>query len=203
MASASCSRAVCKLVLAAVDCCARDEVCSCAARKRSTVARASVVVIDSGNAATVLDVLKVLEVITVASGARSVVVTTIGRTVVVVVDVDVDVDDVVVVNVAGRVTMLAGELVVGETFRRSVVVVVRRDRTVVVDVVVAEGTTVAVGATVVEVVDVVDDVVTALVPPPDEGIGTLFVTDVAASVAASLPAESCTAFASSPPVGSV
>ena len=163
------------------------------------------VVVDSGNAATVLDVLKVLEVITVASGARSVVVTTIGRTVVVVVDVDVDVDvdDVVVVNVAGRVTMLAGELVVGETFRRSVVVVVRRDRTVVVDVVVAEGTTVAVGATVVEVVDVVDDVVTALVPPPDEGIGTLFVTDVAASVAASLPAESCTAFASSPPVGSV
>jgi len=176
-----------------------------------------VVVVDSGNAATVLDVLNDV------SGARGVVVTTIGRTVVVVVvdDVDdVDEVDVVVVTVAGLVTMLAGELVVGAMFWRSVVVVVRRDCAAEVDVVVAEGTTVDVGKTVVVdvvvVVEVVVDVVVVVVVVAEGtavdvgatvvvvvGVGTLFVTDVAASVAASLPAESCTAFTSFPTVGSV
>jgi AAHS family 4-hydroxybenzoate transporter-like MFS transporter len=78
----------------------------------------------------------------------------------------------------------------------------------VVDVV---GATVVdvVGATVVDVVGatVVNVVVVVVVPgsgdPPDDGAGTLFVTEVAANVAASLPAESCNAFVSLLPVGSV
>jgi hypothetical protein len=83
-----------------------------------------------------------------------------------------------------------------------IVVVVVRFTTVVV--VVLRGTVVplrtvaVVGATVVVVVavgaTVVDVVVVVVVPgsgdPPDDGAGTLFVTEVAANVAASLPAAS-------------
>jgi hypothetical protein len=88
----------------------------------------------------------------------------------------------------------------------TVVVVVLRGTVVTLRTVVA-----VVGATVVVVVavgaTVVDVVVVVVVPgsgdPPDDGAGTLFVTEVAANVAASLPAASCTAFVSLLPVGSV
>jgi hypothetical protein len=57
---------------------------------------------------------------------------------------------------------------------------------------------------VVVVVDEVDVVVPFVgAAPPELGCGTLFVTEVAESDAASLPAESCTAFASLLPDGSV
>ena len=116
---------------------------------------------------------------------------------------------------------VAVEVDVAELGRRAtvvdVVVVVRRGREIVVVVILPRvvGTT---AGTVDEVVVVVDVVVVDVVvpelgppdaPPPDAGtvvvvgVGTLFVTAVAASVAASLPAESCTAFASLLPDGSV
>ena len=116
---------------------------------------------------------------------------------------------------------VAVEVDVAELGRRAtvvdVVVVVRRGREIVVVVILPRvvGTT---AGTVDEVVVVVDVVVVDVVvpelgppdaPPPDEGtvvvvgVGTLFVTAVAASVAASLPAESCNAFASLLPEGSV
>ena len=84
-----------------------------------------------------------------------------------------------------------------------VVVKFLRCRIVVVVVVVAPGAVaiVVVGIAVVEVVDVVVPFVGAA--PPELGCGTLFVTEVAESDAASLPAESCTAFASLLPEGSV
>ena len=93
-----------------------------------------------------------------------------------------------------------------------VVVKFLRCRIVVVVVVVAPGAVaiVVVGIAVVEVVDVVvPELGPPDAPPPDAGtvvvvgVGTLFVTAVAASVAASLPAESCNAFASLLPEGSV
>jgi len=99
---------------------------------------------------------------------------------------------VVVVVLRGTVVTLRTVAVVGAT----VVVVVAVGATVV-DVVVV----VVVGATVVDVVVVV--VVPGSGDPPDDGAGTLFVTEVAANVAASLPAASCTAFVSLLPVGSV
>ena len=116
---------------------------------------------------------------------------------------------------------VAVEVDVAELGRRAtvvdVVVVVRRGREIVVVVILPRvvGTT---AGTVDEVVVVVDVVVVDVVvpelgppdaPPPDAGtvvvvgVGTLFVTAVAASVAASLPAESCTAFASLLPDGSI
>ena len=116
---------------------------------------------------------------------------------------------------------VAVEVDVAELGRRAtvvdVVVVVRRGREIVVVVILPRvvGTT---AGTVDEVVVVVDVVVVDVVvpelgppdaPPPDAGtvvvvgVGTLFVTAVAASVAASLPVESCTAFASLLPEGSV
>jgi hypothetical protein len=92
---------------------------------------------------------------------------------------------VVVVVLRGTVVPLRTVAVVGATVVDVVVVVV----------------VVAVGATVVDVVVVV--VVPGSGDPPDDGAGTLFVTEVAANVAASLPAASCTAFVSLPFVGSV
>ena len=114
---------------------------------------------------------------------------------------------------------VAVEVDVAELGRRAtvvdVVVVVRRGREIVVVVILPRvvGTTAGTVDEVVVDVVVVDVVVPELgppdAPPPDAGtvvvvgVGTLFVTAVAASVAASLPAESCTAFASLLPEGSV
>jgi hypothetical protein len=144
-----------------------------------------------------------------------------------------DVTDALAVEVAGDNTKVVVETIGANGSRglntvvvvvaRIVVVVVRFTTVVVVAVrlttvvvVVLRGTVVTlrtvvavVGATVVVVVGatVVDVVVVVVVPgsgdPPDDGAGTLFVTDVAANVAASLPAASCTAFVSLLPVGSV
>jgi AAHS family 4-hydroxybenzoate transporter-like MFS transporter len=111
-----------------------------------------------------------------------------------------------VVVVAVRLTTVVVVVLRGTVVTlRTVVAVVGAT---VVDVV---GATVVdvVGATVVDVVGatVVNVVVVVVVPgsgdPPDDGAGTLFVTEVAANVAASLPAASCTAFVSLLPVGSV
>jgi hypothetical protein len=142
-----------------------------------------------------------------ANGSRGLnaVVVVVARIVVVVVRFTT----VVVVVLRGTVVPLRTVAVVGAT----VVVVVAVGATVVV--VVAVGATVvvvvAVGATVVVVVavgaTVVDVVVVVVVPgsgdPPDDGAGTLFVTEVAANVAASLPAASCTAQESLLTLGSV
>jgi hypothetical protein len=142
-----------------------------------------------------------------------------------------DVTDALAVEVAGVNTEVvvvtigangSGGLNAVVVVERIVVVVVRFTAVVVVAVrlttvvvVVLRGTVVTlrtvavVGATVVVVVGatVVDVVVVVVVPgsgdPLDDGAGTLFVTEVAANVAASLPAASCTAFVSLPFVGSV
>jgi hypothetical protein len=135
-----------------------------------------------------------------------------------------DVTDALAVEVVGDNTEVVVETIGANGSRglNAVVVVVARIVVVVVRfttvvVVVLRGTVVplrtvaVVGATVVVVVavgaTVVDVVVVVVVPgsgdPPDDGAGTLFVTEVAANVAASLPAASCTAFVSLPPVGSV
>jgi hypothetical protein len=139
-----------------------------------------------------------------ANGSRGLnaVVVVVARIVVVVVRFTT----VVVVVLRGTVVPLRTVAVVGATVvvvvavGATVVVVVAVGATVVV--VVAVGATVvvvvAVGATVVVVVavgaTVVDVVVVVVVPgsgdPPDDGAGTLFVTEVAANVAASLPAAS-------------
>ena len=115
--------------------------------------------------------------------------------VVVVEDVVVEVGaievDVVVVVARMVVVVLFNTVVDVERGLRGAVVVVVPDagpRAIVVDV-------------VVEDVDVVVPFVGAA--PPELGCGTLFVTEVAESDAASLPAESCTAFASLLPDGSV
>lgn len=144
-----------------------------------------------------------------------VVVTTIGRMVVmlftaVVVVAATDVD----VTTTGRtvVDVLDVVLVVNVGLRSVVVVVVRLGRTDVVDeVAVAAGTDVVVDVGVVDgtVVVVVVVVPESGLPPPFPPLSpplvdeTLFVTEVAASDAASLPTESCTALASFPTVGSV
>jgi hypothetical protein len=135
-----------------------------------------------------------------------------------------DVTDALAVEVAGDNTEVVVEKIGANGSRglnavvvvaRIVVVVVRFTAVVVLvlrGTVVTLRTVVAVvGATVVVVVavgaTVVDVVVVVVVPgsgdPPDDGAGTLFVTEVAANVAASLPAASCTAFVSLLPVGSV
>jgi len=100
------------------------------------------------------------------------------------------------------VVVVARIVVVVVRFTTVVVVAVRLTTVVVVvlrGTVVTLRTVVAVvGATVVVVVavgaTVVDVVVVVVVPgsgdPPDDGAGTLFVTEVAANVAASLPAAS-------------
>ena len=103
----------------------------------------------------------------------------------------IEVDVVVVVVVARMVVVVLFNTVVDvERGLRGAVVVVpdAGPRAIVVDV-------------VVEDVDVVVPFVGAA--PPELGCGTLFVTEVAESDAASLPAESCTAFASLLPEGSV
>ena len=104
----------------------------------------------------------------------------------------IEVDVVVVVVVARMVVVVLFNTVVDvERGLRGAVVVVVPDagpRAIVVVVVVDE-------------VDVVVPFVGAA--PPELGCGTLFVTEVAESDAASLPAESCTAFASLLPEGSV
>jgi hypothetical protein len=135
-----------------------------------------------------------------------------------------DVTDALAVEVVGDNTEVVVETICANGSRglNAVVVVVARIVVVVVRfttvvVVVLRGTVVplrtvaVVGATVVVVVavgaTVVDVVVVVVVPgsgdPLDDGAGTLFVTEVAANVAASLPAASCTAFVSLLPVGSV
>ena len=151
------------------------------------------------------------------------VVTTIGRMVVmlttaVVVVAAIDVD--VTTNGRTVVDVLDVVLVVNVGLRSVVVVVVRLGRTDVVDDVdVAAGTDVVVDVDVVDGTVVVDvDVVVVVVvvvvpesglPPPFPPLSpplvdeTLFVTEVAASDAASLPTESCTALTSFPAVGSV
>jgi hypothetical protein len=110
------------------------------------------------------------------------------------------------------VVVVARIVVVVVRFTAVVVVAVRLTTVVVVvlrGTVVTLRTVAVVGATVVVVVGatVVDVVVVVVVPgsgdPLDDGAGTLFVTEVAANVAASLPAASCTAFVSLPFVGSV
>jgi hypothetical protein len=118
-----------------------------------------------------------------------------GAIVVVVEDVVVEVGaievDVVVVIARMVVVVLFNTVVDVERGLRGAVVVVVPDagpRAIVVVVVVDE-------------VDVVVPFVGAA--PPELGCGTLFVTEVAESDAASLPAESCTAFASLLPEGSV
>ena len=118
-----------------------------------------------------------------------------GAIVVVVEDVVVEVGaievDVVVVVARMVVVVLFNTVVDVERGLRGAVVVVVPDagpRAIVVVVVVDE-------------VDVVVPFVGAA--PPELGCGTLFVTEVAESDAASLPAESCTAFASLLPEGSV
>jgi len=134
-----------------------------------------------------------------------------------------DVTDALAVEVAGDNTEVVVETIGANGSRglnavvvvaRIVVVVVRFTAVVVVvlrGTVVTRRTVAVVGATVVVVVavgaTVVDVVVVVVVPgsgdPPDDGAGTLFVTEVAANVAASLPAASCNAFVSLLPVGSV
>jgi len=134
-----------------------------------------------------------------------------------------DVTDALAVEVAGDNTEVVVETIGANGSRglnavvvvaRIVVVVVRFTAVVVVvlrGTVVTRRTVAVVGATVVVVVavgaTVVDVVVVVVVPgsgdPLDDGAGTLFVTDVATNVAASLPAASCTAFVSLPFVGSV
>jgi hypothetical protein len=136
-----------------------------------------------------------------------------------------DVTDALAVEVVGDNTEVVVETIGANGSRglnavvvveRIVVVVVRFTAVVVVvlrGTVVTLRTVAVVGATVVVVVvvavgaTVVDVVVVVVVPgsgdPPDDGAGTLFVTEVAANVAASLPAASCTAFVSLLPVGSV
>jgi len=121
-----------------------------------------------------------------------------------------DVTDALAVEVVGDNTEVVVETIGANGSRglnavvvvERIVVVVVRFTTVVV--VVLRGTVVplrtvaVVGATVVVVVavgaTVVDVVVVVVVPgsgdPPDDGAGTLFVTEVAANVAASLPAAS-------------
>ena len=118
-----------------------------------------------------------------------------GAIVVVVEDVVVEVGaievDVVVVVARMVVVVLFNTVVDVERGLRGAVVVVVPDagpRAIVVVVVVDE-------------VDVVVPFVGAA--PPELGCGTLFVTEVAESDAASLPVESCTAFASLLPEGSV
>jgi len=124
-----------------------------------------------------------------------------------------DVTDALAVEVVGDNTEVVVETIGANGSRglNAVVVVVARIVVVVVRftavvVVVLRGTVVplrtvaVVGATVVVVVvvavgaTVVDVVVVVVVPgsgdPPDDGAGTLFVTEVAANVAASLPAAS-------------
>jgi hypothetical protein len=122
-----------------------------------------------------------------------------------------DVTDALAVEVAGDNTEVVVEKIGANGSRglnavvvvaRIVVVVVRFTAVVVLvlrGTVVTLRTVVAVvGATVVVVVavgaTVVDVVVVVVVPgsgdPPDDGAGTLFVTEVAANVAASLPAAS-------------
>jgi hypothetical protein len=122
-----------------------------------------------------------------------------------------DVTDVLAVEVVGDNTEVVVETICANGSRglNAVVVVVARIVVVVVRfttvvVVVFRGTVVplrtvaVVGATVVVVVavgvTVVDVVVVVVFPgsgdPPDDGAGTLFVTEVAANVAASLPAAS-------------
>jgi hypothetical protein len=122
-----------------------------------------------------------------------------------------DVTDALAVEVVGDNTEVVVETICANGSRglNAVVVVVARIVVVVVRftavvVVVLRGTVVplrtvaVVGATVVVVVavgaTVVDVVVVVVVPgsgdPPDDGAGTLFVTEVAANVAASLPAAS-------------
>jgi hypothetical protein len=165
-----------------------------------TVLRARVVVVADVviTGARVEVVVDAVEVVTVTGAVE--VVTGVGATMVV---------DVATMTVRGVVDVVDRGMVVE--------VDCRRDRTVVaVDVVVTDGTTVlvvvvvvvvaggvvvavVVGASVV-VVDVVPD---SGEPPEGDGAGTLFVTFVAAKVVASFPAESCTAFASFPAVGSV
>jgi hypothetical protein len=111
-----------------------------------------------------------------------------------------------VVVVVARIVVVERIVVVVVRFT-AVVVVVLRGTVVTLRTVAVVGATVvvvvvvAVGATVVDVVVVV--VVPGSGDPPDDGAGTLFVTEVAANVAASLPAASCTAFVSLLPVGSV
>ena len=102
--------------------------------------------------------------------------------------------DVVVVVARMVVVVLFNTVVDVERGLRGAVVVVVPDagpRAIVVVVVVV---------VVVDEVDVVVPFVGAA--PPELGCGTLFVTEVAESDAASLPAESCTAFASLLPDGS-
>jgi hypothetical protein len=122
-----------------------------------------------------------------------------------------DVTDALAVEVVGDNTEVVVETIGANGSRglNAVVVVVARIVVVVVRfttvvVVVLRGTVVplrtvaVVGATVVVVVavgaTVVDVVVVVVVPgsgdPPDDGAGTLFVTEVAANVAASFPAAS-------------
>ena len=102
--------------------------------------------------------------------------------------------DILVVDTR-RTVVVVGRIVVVVT--RRIVVVVRGT----LDVVVAEG--IVVEVVVVDLIVVVVVVVPVGAPPEfDAGAGTLFVTEVAKSDAASFPAESCTALASLPPVGS-
>jgi len=121
-----------------------------------------------------------------------------------------DVTDALAVEVVGDNTEVVVETIGANGSRglnavvvveRIVVVVVRFTAVVVVvlrGTVVPLRTVAVVGATVVVVVavgaTVVDVVVVVVVPgsgdPPDDGAGTLFVTEVAANVAASLPAAS-------------
>ena len=103
----------------------------------------------------------------------------------------IEVDVVVVVVVARMVVVVLFNTVVDvERGLRGAVVVVPAAGPRAIVVVVVE----------VEEVDVVVPFVGAA--PPELGCGTLFVTEVAESDAASLPAESCTAFASLLPDGS-
>ena len=127
-----------------------------------------------------------------------------GAIVVVDEDVVVVVDDVVVevgaIEVDVVVVVVVARMVVVVLFN-TVVDVERGLRGAVVVVVPDAGPR---GIVVVVVVDEVDVVVPFVgAAPPELGCGTLFVTEVAESDAASLPAESCTAFASLLPEGSV
>ena len=126
--------------------------------------------------------------------AGAIVVVVVEDVVVVVEDVVVEVGaievDVVVVVARMVVVVLFNTVVDVERGLRGAVVVVPDAGPRAIVVVVVE----------VEEVDVVVPFVGAA--PPELGCGTLFVTEVAESDAASLPAESCTAFASLPPDGS-
>ena len=116
--------------------------------------------------------------------------------------IDVVVEDVVVEvgAIEVDVVVVVARMVVVVLFN-TVVEVERGLRGAVVVVVPATGPRAIVVVVVVEDVDVVVPFVGAA--PPELGCGTLFVTEVAESDAASLPAESCTAFASLLPEGSV